>query len=328
MAGERRPVREHNAEQEEYRRRQEQKAKRRRKQQMNRLLLLGACVLGVVLLVVVVVNIFKAILNPDKSAVKSSSVTSSSMTEAEADSVLNAGRPMAKDPEAWNLIVINNQSAMPDGFAPTTKAIDNIGHTVDERIAESLTAMIEACNSEAGNALAVVSAERGPQTQNGNYQRLVDQFKAAGKSEADADMLARRIDPPYGYSDHQTALAVDFVTATVGTASDEFAATPEAAWLTAHAAEYGFVLRFPENKQEITGIDYQPYHFRYVGKDEAAEMKSAGICLEEYVAVQPVAAANSNTGEGGEAGADASGSDAANGAAGDSASDSGGDAAA
>lgn len=294
--------REHTPEQEEYRRRQQAKAKRRRQQQMHRVILLGSCVVGVALLVTVFVMIIRSITNPKEKALVSSSDTAVISEPADAGAVANL--PKAADPSVWNLVLINNQNKMPDGFSPETVSIDNIGHQVDARMADALTQMMDACNAVAGNNLAVISAQRGPQTQNGNYQNLVDIFKGQGMSAEQADEAARRVDPPYGYSDHQTALAVDFIGATVTEAAQAFAETPESAWLREHAVEYGFVLRFPENKGAITGIDYQPYHYRYVGVEDAQAMASAAICLEEYVAATPAAspASDGASGETGEAG--------------------------
>ena len=208
----RRP-REHTPEQEEYRRRQLAKAKRRRQQQLHRIILLGACAVGVALLVTVFVMLIRSIMSPKEKATVSSSDTVSISEPADTGAVANL--PKAADPSVWNLVLINNQNKMPDGFNPETVSIDNIGHQVDTRMADALKQMMDACNAVAGNNLAVISAQRGPQTQNGNYQNLVDIFKGQGMSAEQADEAARRVDPPYGYSDHQTALAVDFIGATV-----------------------------------------------------------------------------------------------------------------
>ena len=82
-----------------------------------------------------------------------------------------------------------------------------------------------------------------------------------------------------GYSEHHTGLAVDF-----NDVEDDFRETEAYTWLQEHAAEYGFVERYPKGKESITGIDYEPWHYRYVGKEHAQRMNELNMCLEEYVA--------------------------------------------
>lgn len=86
-----------------------------------------------------------------------------------------------------------------------------------------------------------------------------------------------------GHSEHQTGMTVD-----CNTIDDAFGLTPESDWLAAHCAEYGFIIRFPEGKEAITGYQYEPWHVRYVGTDIAAEIQELGICLEEYLGVESV----------------------------------------
>ena len=84
-----------------------------------------------------------------------------------------------------------------------------------------------------------------------------------------------------GYSEHQTGLTID-----CNTIDDAFGETAEAAWLAEHCADYGFIIRFPDGKENITGYQYEPWHIRYVGVDTAKEIMSQGLTLEEYLGVQ------------------------------------------
>lgn len=86
-----------------------------------------------------------------------------------------------------------------------------------------------------------------------------------------------------GHSEHQSGLAID-----VNTIDDAFGATPEAAWLAEHCHEYGFIIRYAEDKVDITGYKYEPWHIRYVGKEIAAEVSELGIALEEYLGIDSV----------------------------------------
>lgn len=268
---------------EEYRLRQAARAKRRQKKRTQRILVLGAFAAAAILLVVCIVMIFTSIFGGGDKKDPSSAPQSQLPASGSAPASVAPAAPTAADPTAWNLLLINKSKPMADGFRPETAAVTALGHEFDTRAAESLKAMVDACNAVAGNSLEITSAYRGPGTQNSKYDNLVEVFKAQGKSAAEAEVMAREIEPPYGQSDHQTGLGVDFITATVQEPAQAFAETEEFKWLMEHAAEHGFVLRFPDGKAEWTGITYQPYHFRYVGVEDAAAMKAAGYCLEEYL---------------------------------------------
>lgn len=268
---------------EEMRMRQELRAKRRQKRRMQQALVVGAFALFLVLVIVCIVMIVRTAFGKKQDAPSSAPPASSASLQQDATSEPDIGMPTPADPTAWNLMLINKNKPMADNYAPPTVVVTNLGHTFHEKAAPDLQAMIDACNAVEGNSLAVTSAYRGATTQNGKHQTLVDVFKSQGKSQEEAEMMANEIEPPYGQSDHQTALAVDFITGTVQEPTQAFAETNEYAWLVEHAAEYGFVLRFPAEKAAITGITYQPYHWRYVGKEDAAVIKDSGICLEEYL---------------------------------------------
>ncbi|MDL2254137.1 M15 family metallopeptidase [Ruminococcaceae bacterium OttesenSCG-928-I18] len=276
----------HSPEQVEYRRRQEERAKRRKKRQMQKLMFLGACLVAVIVLVVAIVLVVRAIIKPAPRETRAdTSVSTVSGTGPEAD------YPMAADPNAWNLVLINAQNPMPDGFSPELSEYVQNGVTYyfDARMLPELERMVTDCNTVEGHSLHVLVAAPGADRQNARYTGLIEAFRAQGHDEAEAEQMAREVEPPYGYSDHQTCLAVDFGTAEVTDTTQAFAETPEYAWLMANAPEYGFILRFPQSKSAITGITYQPYHFRYVGVEDARIIMQAGICLEEYVAQQPMA---------------------------------------
>lgn len=271
------------AEQEQYRRRQEAKAQKRKKRLQQRIILMVSLVVALALLIFCAVMIVRAVTGPKAPSSSSASSQSSSAPDA-------VSRPMAADTSVWNLVLFNNNNKMPDGFNTQLEAeqllvpVDNVGHLFDSRAADKLKEMVAACNAVEGQSLAIVSGYRGPQTQDDRYNALVAQFKAEGQTDEEADRLAREIDPPFGYSDHQTALAVDFIAGDVTEAADSFGEMPEAGWLRVNASQYGFILRYPENKEAITGVKFKPYHYRYVGVEEAKAITAAGICLEEYLA--------------------------------------------
>jgi D-alanyl-D-alanine carboxypeptidase len=133
---------------------------------------------------------------------------------------------------------------------------------------------------EDGIYLAGVSAYRSHETQKALFERYV---------KRDGYEKARTYSALPGTSEHETGLAVD-VSGSDGTcaAADCFGNTKEAAWLEEHAAEYGFIIRYPEGKKDITGYQYEPWHLRYVGIALAEELASSGETLEEYYGAVPV----------------------------------------
>lgn len=114
--------------------------------------------------------------------------------------------------------------------------------------------------------------------QNDNYNRKVSYYKNQGLSDDDAAAKARTFILPGGYSEQNLGLSMDIVSA-----SSDFASTKEFSWLVKNAQDYGFILRYPENKTDKTGMNYQPWHWRYVGKEAAKAMNKSGLCLEEYL---------------------------------------------
>jgi D-alanyl-D-alanine carboxypeptidase len=285
---------------EERRRRAAARARRRKKRRLRRLLLLGAFVLAALLLVLAVVAIFRALSGGDKDASSSERSSSPAASIFEPVAPPSAGPgvswTVAPDPSVWNLILVNNQYPLPDGFALTdeqqagityTKSGVGVTYRFDARIIDELNALIAECNAISGHSLEVISGLRGSTTQNQRYDYLVTYYKGEGHSDAEAEMLARQQDPPAGYGEHQTGLAVDFVTGTVAEPSLAFVETGEFAWLNDNAARFGFILRYPSEKEAITGIRVQPYHWRYVGVEAATTMRTEGRCLEEYLAKMP-----------------------------------------
>ncbi len=131
-----------------------------------------------------------------------------------------------------------------------------------------------------GIHLAGVSAYRSYATQKSIFQRYVLK---------DGEEKAKMYSAVPGTSEHETGLAID-VTGSDGkcAAEDCFGGTKEAKWLEAHAAEYGFIIRYPKGKSSITGYQYEPWHIRYVGIDVSKELAAKGLTMEEYYNAVPV----------------------------------------
>ena len=125
--------------------------------------------------------------------------------------------------------------------------------------------------SKEGLNIYMSSAYRSYSYQNTLYNNYVSQY---GREQADT-FSARA-----GHSEHQTGLAID-----VNTIDDSFAYTPEAVWLAQHAHEYGFIIRYPKDKENITGYKYEPWHIRYLGVETATAVYNSGLTLEEYLGI-------------------------------------------
>ena len=116
------------------------------------------------------------------------------------------------------------------------------------------------------------------------FQNKVDRLIAQGCSTKDAATEAAKTVAFPGTSEHQLGLAVDIVDINNQLLDESQEDTAVQKWLMEHCWEYGFILRYPNGTSEITGIIYEPWHYRYVGKDAAKEIRDLGVCLEEYLA--------------------------------------------
>lgn len=156
------------------------------------------------------------------------------------------------------------------------------GYQVDQRCASALAAMLADCRA-AGYRPAICSAYRTQEKQAALYDTLVRKRMAQGLSQTEAQKQAATEAAVPGTSEHQLGLAVDLVDASYQVLDEAQASTPAQQWLMAHCWEYGFILRYPAEKQDITGIIYEPWHYRYVGRDHAQAIRQSGQCLEEFL---------------------------------------------
>lgn len=192
----------------------------------------------------------------------------------------------------WNLLLVNRHYKLPDSFnvnlAPAVSGYDPAEHTqyernylntrrLDSRVSPHYTAMFNAAKED-GITLLPYSGYRGIQTQKTNFENKINYYKNQGYSDAQATRLAAEIILPPGCSEHNAGLAMD-----ICNTKFDFQYSKEYKWLLEHAAEYGFILRYPKDKEKITEITFEPWHWRYVGVEHAKAIKAGGLCLEEYL---------------------------------------------
>lgn len=184
--------------------------------------------------------------------------------------------------EDWFAVLNGPGNPLPEDFDPQTDAIDGAGYYLDSRAVEDFFAMQQAAQ-EAGLQLKIISGFRSTQRQQQLYEQEVQALLSQGLDQAAAEEQAQRVEQKAYESDHNTGLAVDLVPQYRQTKdAATIVQTPEYQWLSEHAAEYGFVLRYPEDKQEITGVEFKPWHWRYVGRELASFLKEQNLTLEEY----------------------------------------------
>lgn len=189
------------------------------------------------------------------------------------------GSAFSKDD--WKLLLVNKQHTIPDDYEFTLGTIKG-SMRCDERIIEPLTQMFAAAKEDGVN-LVVCSPYRDMARQEYLFERKVKGFLKTGMSYMDAYKTASITVTVPGASEHQVGLAVDIISDTYSSLDEGFADTPAGKWLAEHSWEYGFILRYPLGKEEVTGIQYEPWHFRYVGVDAAKIITEDGITLEEFV---------------------------------------------
>jgi len=182
----------------------------------------------------------------------------------------------SQDNPDWNLLLVNMWNPIPDNYTVTLKTLRN-GYQVDERIYTDLQEMFDAARNTGLHPL-IGEAYRTADQQQKLLRDKINAHISDGYSKSEAETLAQTWVAVPRTSEHQLGLAVD-INAEKGKSTNEEVYQ----WLIKNSYKYGFILRYPANKIEITGTNYEPWHYRYVGKEAAKEMYAQGVCLEEYI---------------------------------------------
>lgn len=222
-------------------------------------------------------NKSKIIVKPENKPVKQSTPQTVKTEPKTTTATFDKTKYSVTDPSSIWVVVNKQHQLSPAQFSPSDLTTYGSA-TVSSKAANDLSAMIESASS-ASVTLTAVSSYRSYSTQNTLYNNYV-----ASNGQTAADTFSARP----GYSEHQTGLAIDFGSINNPSCNfdDCYATTPEGTWLAAHAYEYGFLLRYTADKQSITGYKNEPWHFRYVGRELATEMKKQSITtLEEFFGV-------------------------------------------
>ncbi len=185
------------------------------------------------------------------------------------------------DSDEWYLILVNKMHPIPDDYDFTLSNLDTWGQ-MDERVCDSMNQMISAAHQD-GIGLAVVSAYRSNSQQIDNFNKHISQYMSMGYSYSESYQKTSKYVTIPGTSEHEMGISADILSYDYMSMNQGFADTDSAEWLKEHAWEYGFILRYPEGKEDITGIVFEPWHFRYVGIEAAYYITSNDLTLEEFI---------------------------------------------
>lgn len=232
--------------------------KRRRNKRVRRIITLTL----IIVLIAIAVNKISIFKEPRLSE-NDTSVTQT--TEKREDLIL------------WNLTLVNSKNPVPKDWAIEFTYLRN-DHKVDSRIYPELQMMFDDCRA-AGLLPRINESYRTDEDQQRIFEEKVSAYESGGYSYETAYDKASEYAALPGYSEHQLGLAVDIISEDAKTKTNEAVWN----WMAEHCAEYGFILRYPYGKEEITGILYEPWHYRYVGKEAAKAITESGLCLEEYI---------------------------------------------
>lgn len=201
--------------------------------------------------------------------------------EKEYNSVKEQAEAQNEETRPWYLMLVNQSHPMEDGYVPELANIDD-AHQVDARVLEPLQNMLKAASDE-GYSLYVCSAYRSVDRQEELFNESMIDYVNQGMTYYEAAIeTAKSIAWP-GESEHATGLAMDIVSSDYAGLDEKQGETDDQKWLMEHCYEYGFILRYPKDKSEDTGIIYEPWHYRYVGVEAALAIRDQGVTLEEYL---------------------------------------------
>lgn len=183
--------------------------------------------------------------------------------------------------EDWKLILVNKQNPIPDNYDMELVSV-NGSMKVDKRIAKPLAKMLDAAKKD-GVSLMICSAYRSIERQTSLFETKIRRLMNGGMTYLEAYAEASYSVTVPGTSEHELGLALDIVTPSYTSLNEGYQDTEAGKWLRKNASDYGFILRYPKGKEYITGIIYEPWHFRYVGEQAAKEITQKGLSLEEYL---------------------------------------------
>ncbi len=264
-------------------------SRRRRKPRKAPIRALCICAAAIFLLGFLMGFLVRGFFLPKEQTDESTPVAAKPPVTTEAEPPETTVPPETTEPGApppqlddWRLILVNGKTPLPEGFEVKLTKLAN-GMQVDKRCYADLQSMISDCKS-AGLSPVIASAYRTLDEQRELHESRVRRFQGEGFTEADARKKAAEIVAVPGSSEHHLGLAVDITDQNYQILDEGQENTAVQKWLMEHCWEYGFILRYPNGTTKSTGIIYEPWHYRYVGKEYATQIRDSGLCLEDWLA--------------------------------------------
>lgn len=226
-------------------------------------------------------------------SIADSTVSSAENTAAPANALgltADEARAMLADPL---MVLVNHTSKMPDDYTFDTKECGSataVNKTLQTAACDAFLSMQKAAAAD-GVTVWMQSGYRSVKYQTSLYERKTKYYLDKGYDNATAKEKAAAVVNPPGYSEHNCGLAADLNSPEHTGLDEGFEKTAAFRWLCEHAGDYGFILRYPKDAEDKTEIIYEPWHWRYVGVENAAKINASGLCFEEYIeTLQSIAA--------------------------------------
>lgn len=221
------------------------------------------------------------------STAESTSAAASEGAEESRDNALGLTKAeaaaMLADPM---MVLVNHTNKMPDNYTFDTKECGSqtaVNKTLQTPACDAFLEMQKAAAAD-GVTVWMQSGYRSVKYQTGLYERKTKYYTDRGYDTATAKEMAAAVVNPPGYSEHNCGLAADLNSPEHTGLDEGFENTTAFRWLCEHAVEYGFILRYPKGAEDKTEITYEPWHWRYVGRENAAKISASGRCFEDYIA--------------------------------------------
>ena len=255
---------------------EKKKSKNRNKNNLKTLIILFA---GIVIIFSIIMFIILKLIsrNVNEEKIETEKIAQIHEESKKEDNVIEVVLEPKNKIDNWRLILVNSRNPLPeDSKEPELVYVE--GKQFDKRAAGELQEMMKAMKKDGITNIWIQSTYRSIEYQKQLYDNKINEYLSKGATKEQAEALTIEYINRPGESEHNLGLAVDF-----NNVDDDFENTKAYNWLSVNAKDYGFVMRYPEEKADITGIAYEPWHWRYVGKEHSYKMEELDMCLEEYI---------------------------------------------
>lgn len=255
------------------------KNKKKKNTNNNNLKILIILSIGIIIILSVTIFVSYKFINSNKNEeeIGIEEITEIYNATKKEDDVLEAVLEPKNKIDDWRLILVNSKNPLPEDFTePELVYVEE--KQFDKRAAGELQEMMKEMKKDGITNIWIQSTYRSIEYQKQLYDNKINEYLSNGATKEQAEALTIEYINRPGESEHNLGLAVDF-----NNVDDDFEHTRAYNWLSINAKDYGFIMRYPEEKAEITGIAYEPWHWRYVGKEHSYKMEDLDMCLEEYI---------------------------------------------